>query len=88
MLVAQSPAHYINSSKGCPSITESVRLSFYHGICSALFSISTVRHRRGIASGGAPLFGLSRKQFSLIYLSLPGKSDLIPDLTGMHRQID
>jgi hypothetical protein len=26
MPVAQSPAHYINSSKGCPSITESFPL--------------------------------------------------------------
>jgi hypothetical protein len=29
-------------------------LTFYLGIFSALFSFSTVRHRRGIASGGAP----------------------------------
>jgi hypothetical protein len=28
MPVAQSPAHYINSSKGCPSITESFPLCF------------------------------------------------------------
>jgi hypothetical protein len=47
MPVAQSPAaHYINSSKGCPSITKSFPLGF---------SFSTVRHRRVIASGGAPL---------------------------------
>jgi hypothetical protein len=45
MQVAQSPAHYINSSKGCPSITESFRLGFF----------STVRHRRGIASGATLL---------------------------------
>jgi hypothetical protein len=30
-------------------------LPFYHGIFSALFSFSTVRHRRGIANGEAPL---------------------------------
>jgi hypothetical protein len=35
-------------------------LPFYHGIFSALFSLSTVRHRRGIASG-AP-FNKSRKK--------------------------
>jgi hypothetical protein len=47
MPVAQSPAaHYINSSTGCPSITKSFPLGF---------SFSTVRHRRVIASGGAPL---------------------------------
>jgi hypothetical protein len=28
MPVAQSPAHYINSGKGCPSITESFPLGF------------------------------------------------------------
>jgi hypothetical protein len=28
MPVAQSPAHYINSSKGCPSVTESFPLCF------------------------------------------------------------
>jgi hypothetical protein len=30
-------------------------LPFYHGIFSALFYFITVRHRRGIASGGLPL---------------------------------
>jgi hypothetical protein len=45
MPVAQSPAHDINSSKGCPSITESFPLGFF----------CTVRHRRGIASGATPL---------------------------------
>jgi hypothetical protein len=48
MPVAQSPANYINSSKGCPSITESFSLGFF----------STVRHRRGIASGATPFLGL------------------------------
>jgi hypothetical protein len=46
MPVAQSPAHYINSRKGCPSITEYFPL---------LFFFSTVRHRHGIASGATPL---------------------------------
>jgi hypothetical protein len=50
MPVAQSPAHYINSSKGCPSITESFPLGFF----------STVRHRRGIASGATPLVVLAQ----------------------------
>jgi hypothetical protein len=50
MPVAQSPAHYINSSKGCPSITESFPLGFF----------STMRHRRGIVSGATPLQCLRR----------------------------
>jgi hypothetical protein len=45
MPVAQSPDHYINSSKGFPSITESFPLVGF---------FSTVRHRRGIASGATP----------------------------------
>jgi hypothetical protein len=44
MPVAQSPAHYINSRKGCPSITESFPLVYLLVLW------------RGIASGGAPLF--------------------------------
>jgi hypothetical protein len=48
MPVAQSPAHYINSSKGCP-------MPFYHGIFSACCFFSSVRHRHGIAGGATPL---------------------------------
>jgi hypothetical protein len=40
MPVAQSPAHYINISKGCPSITESFPLVGFLVLCA---------NRRGIA---------------------------------------
>jgi hypothetical protein len=50
MPVAQSPAHYINSSEVCPSITESFPLVVF---------FSTVHHRRGIASGATPLVSFS-----------------------------
>jgi hypothetical protein len=33
MPVAQSPAHFINSSRGCPSITESFPLCFILVLC-------------------------------------------------------
>jgi hypothetical protein len=56
MPVAQSPAHYINSSKGCPSITESFPLFFF---------FSTVGYRRGIASGATPLEWIARDGKSL-----------------------
>jgi hypothetical protein len=58
MPVAQSPDHYINSSKGCPSITESLPLGIF---------FSTVGHRRGIASGATP-WGLSRGVFAVVVL--------------------
>jgi hypothetical protein len=45
MPVAHSPAHYINSSKGCSFITESFPLCCFLVVC----------HSRGIASGAAPL---------------------------------
>jgi hypothetical protein len=58
MPVAYSPAPFINSSKGCPFITESFPL---------VVIFITGRHRRGIASGATPLcwiffsFGLTAK---------------------------
>jgi hypothetical protein len=41
MPVAQSPAHYINSSKGCPSITESFPLWVFLELCATVASGAT-----------------------------------------------
>jgi hypothetical protein len=43
MPVAQSPAHYINSSKGCPSITESFPLAFFLVLCATVAALSVVQ---------------------------------------------
>jgi hypothetical protein len=42
MPVAQSPAHYINSSKGCPSITESFPLCFLLVLCATVAALPVV----------------------------------------------
>jgi hypothetical protein len=42
MPVAQSPAHYINSSKGCPSITESFPLVFLV-LCATVAALPVVQ---------------------------------------------
>jgi hypothetical protein len=42
MPVAQSPAHYINSSKGCPSITESFPLCFLLILWATVTALSVV----------------------------------------------
>jgi hypothetical protein len=39
---AQSPAHYINSSKGCPSITESFPLCFLLELCATVAALTVV----------------------------------------------
>jgi hypothetical protein len=39
MPVAQSPAHYINSSKGCSSITESFPLCFLLVLCAPVAAL-------------------------------------------------
>jgi hypothetical protein len=43
MPVAQSPAHYINSSKGCPSITESFPLVFFLVLCATVAALPVVQ---------------------------------------------
>jgi hypothetical protein len=43
MPVAQSPAHYINSSKGCPSITESFRLVCFLVLCATVAALPVVQ---------------------------------------------
>jgi hypothetical protein len=96
MPVAQSPDHYINSSKGCPSITESFPLVVF---------FSTVRHRRGIASGATPLlqfilntfYGRTMNQHLPDFLfrwgrvnnnweSAPLKADIAPNFGAAPRQ--
>jgi hypothetical protein len=42
MPVAQSPAHYINSCKGCPSITESFPLRFLLVLCATVAALLSV----------------------------------------------
>jgi hypothetical protein len=39
MPVAQSPAHYINSSKGCPYITESFPLCYLLLLCATIAAL-------------------------------------------------
>jgi hypothetical protein len=43
MPVAQSPAHYINSSKGCPSITESFSLVVILVLCATVSALPVVQ---------------------------------------------
>jgi hypothetical protein len=43
MTVAQSPAHYINSSKGCPSITESFPLCYILVLCATGAALPVVQ---------------------------------------------
>jgi hypothetical protein len=43
MPVAHSPAHYINSSKGCPSITESFPLVFFFVLCTTVAALPVVQ---------------------------------------------
>jgi hypothetical protein len=43
MTVAQSPAHYINSSKGCPSITESFPLVVFLVLCATVAALPVVQ---------------------------------------------
>jgi hypothetical protein len=43
MPVAQSPAHYINSSKGCPSITESFPLFVFLVLCATVAALPVVQ---------------------------------------------
>jgi hypothetical protein len=43
MPVAQSPAHYINSSKGCPSITESFPLCCLLVLCAYVAALPVVQ---------------------------------------------
>jgi hypothetical protein len=42
MSVAQSPAHYINISKGCPSNTESFPLCFLLVLCATVAALPVV----------------------------------------------
>jgi hypothetical protein len=46
MPAAQSPAHYINSSKGCPSITESFPLYCFLVPCATVAALSVVQPHR------------------------------------------
>jgi hypothetical protein len=51
MPVAQSPAHYINSSKGCPSITESFPLVVFLVLCTTVAALPVVQpHALGVGS--------------------------------------
>jgi hypothetical protein len=43
MSVAQSPAHYINISKGCPSITESFPLVVVLVLCATVAALPVVQ---------------------------------------------
>jgi hypothetical protein len=43
MPIAQSPAHYINSSKGCPSITESFPLVVFLELCATVAALPVVQ---------------------------------------------
>jgi hypothetical protein len=43
MPVAQSQAHYINSSKGCPSITESFPLVGFLVLCAIVAALPVVQ---------------------------------------------
>jgi hypothetical protein len=43
MPVAQSPAHYINSSKGCPFITESFPLVVFLVLCATIAALPVVQ---------------------------------------------
>jgi hypothetical protein len=43
MPVAQSPDHYINSSKGCPSITESFPLVVFLVLCATVAALPVVQ---------------------------------------------
>jgi hypothetical protein len=43
MPIAQSPAHYINSSKCCPSITESFPLGFFLVLCATVAALPVVQ---------------------------------------------
>jgi hypothetical protein len=43
MPVAQSPDHYINSSIGCPSITESFLLGFFLVLCATVAALPVVQ---------------------------------------------
>jgi hypothetical protein len=43
MPVAQSPAHYINSCKGCPSITESFPLVVVLVLCATVAALPVVQ---------------------------------------------
>jgi hypothetical protein len=43
MPVAQSPAHNINSSKGCPSITESFPLFGYLVLCATVAALPVLQ---------------------------------------------
>jgi hypothetical protein len=42
MPVAQSPAHYINSSTGCPCITESFLLCYILVLCATVAALPVV----------------------------------------------
>jgi hypothetical protein len=44
---AQSPAHYINRSKGCPSITESFPLCFLLVLCATVAALPVVEPHLG-----------------------------------------
>jgi hypothetical protein len=43
MPVSQSPAHYINSSKGCPSLTESFPLVVFLVLCATVAALPVVQ---------------------------------------------
>jgi hypothetical protein len=43
MPVAQSPAPYINSSKGCPSITDSFPLVWFLVLCDTVAALTVVQ---------------------------------------------
>jgi hypothetical protein len=47
MPVAQSPAQYINSSKGCPFITESFPLVVFLVLCATVAALPVVQPHLG-----------------------------------------
>jgi hypothetical protein len=80
MPVAQSPAHYINSSIGCPSITESFPLVCFLVLCATVAALPVVQPHfklgigvlrpsldpRGTPEGWSAAEGLGRDVISLI----------------------
>jgi hypothetical protein len=56
MPVVQLLAHYINSSKGCPSITESFPLCFLLVLCTTVAALPVVEpHSKPLQSGQSEL---------------------------------
>jgi hypothetical protein len=70
MPVAQSPAHYINSSKGCPSITESFLIVVVLVLCATVAALPVVQPH-WLAKNYSKKFGLdiNKKRLFLSGLS-------------------